>query len=61
MADPLRITIAAILMLMAVGILVQTATFLITVFGANSYAKWILILATVLTSLILVFWIYYVY
>ena len=61
MTDPLRITVAAILMLMAIGILVQTSTFVISVLGASSYGKWILILATILTALTLSFWIYYVY
>jgi len=61
LVDPLRITIAAILMLMAIGIILQTGTFLISVTGAQSYAKWLFILATLLTAAVLSLWIYYVY
>ena len=61
MADPLRVTIAAILMLMAIGIIVQTGTFLLSVTGVQGYAKWLFILAAFLTALVLSFWIYYVY
>ncbi|UXD22484.1 hypothetical protein IPA_05385 [Ignicoccus pacificus DSM 13166] len=61
MVDPLRVTVAAIIMLMAIGVLIQTATFVISVMGLNSYAKWILILSAILTALTLSFWVYYVY
>ncbi|ALU12513.1 hypothetical protein EYM_04710 [Ignicoccus islandicus DSM 13165] len=60
-ADPLRVTVAAILMLIAIGILFQTATFVSSIIGLKGVAKWILILVDVLTCLVMAFWVLNVY
>ncbi len=59
--DPLRVTVAAILMLIAIGVFFQSVSFVSSVLGLNYLAKWLLILVIVLTALVLIFWVWNVY
>ena len=59
--DPLRVTVAAILMLVAIGVLFQSASFVSSIFGLRGLAKWMLVLVDVLTCLVMIFWILNVY
>ena len=58
MADALRITVAAILLLMALGILGQVGNFVALVLKMPYVAKWTNIIVVLLSALIVSWWIY---
>ena len=58
MADALRITVAAILLLMAIGILSQVGNFLALILKMPVIAKWTNILVVLFTALVVSWWIY---
>jgi hypothetical protein len=58
LADALRITVAAILLLMAIGILSQVGNFLALILKMPVIAKWTNILVVLFTALVVSWWIY---
>lgn len=57
----LRITVAAILLLMAVGIINQVGSFIAFMWGSKELLKWVSIIVTALTALIIIWWTYVTY
>ena len=58
MADALRITVAAILLLMALGILSQVGNFVALILKMPYVAKWTNIIVVLLSALVVSWWIY---
>jgi len=60
MPDALRVTIAAILLLIAIGIIGQVGNFLSFILNAPEIAKWTNILIVAFTAVVISWWIYMV-
>ncbi len=58
MVDALRITIAAILLLMALGIVSQVGNFLAAILNIPWLAKYTAIAVTLLSAVIVAWWLY---
>ncbi len=61
MNDVFRVTVAAILMLMAIGVIAQVGNFLAALWASKELLKWTNIVVVTLTALVLIWWTYTVY